>query len=143
MERIGDAGWFMTNEEHDKFLKALAILESFGQDAIELPEENKALPYDRVDLPYDQGPVKINEACPNCPWAGKDIKPWLNPADWTWRPWQAPWYGIPSEPVPTDYKVGDGEWWKHQPYCTSTTEGNPNVVKDTKTDELVDRLKDM
>ena len=139
MERIGDAGWFMTNEEHDKFLKALAVLESFSPDALEMPEEKKTLPYDKVNLPYDQGPIKINEPYPQCPNC-----PWKNPADWTWRPWQAPWYGDPGEPIsPKEWKVGDGEWWKHQPYCTSTTEDNPNAVKDTKTDELIDRLKDM
>lgn len=130
MERIGNAGWFMTDEEHEKFLAVLDLLSGFYE------KTTITGGYDKVNLPYDNGPIEINKPqCPNCPWK--------NPGDWTWRPWQAPWYGIPPEQVPTDYKVGDGEWWKHQPYCTSTTEDNPNAVKDTKTDELVDRLKDM
>lgn len=136
MERIGDAGWFMTNEEHEKLLKVLDILESFSPDTLEMPKDKNVFPYDRVDLPYDQGPIKINEPYPQCPNC-----PWKNPGDWTWRPWQAPWYGNPGDPIPTEYKVGDGEWWKHQPYCTSTTEDNPNSVKDGRTIDPDDIMK--
>jgi len=138
MERIGNAGWFVTDEEYEKLFAALDILGSLlGKKMV---DNTLTGGYDKVNLPYDGEPIEINKpGCPNCPW--KNPNP--NIGDWTWRPWQAPWYVIPPEPVPTDYKVGDGEWWKHQPYCTSTTEDNQNMVKDTKTDGLVDGLKDM
>ena len=132
MERIGNVGWFMTDEEYEKLLAALDILGSLlGK---KMTDDTLTGGYDKVKLPYDGEPIEINKPCPNCPWGGKEINPWVNPADWTWRPWQAPWYGNPGEPIsPNDWKVGDGEWWKHQPYCTSTTEDNPNAVKETKT----------
>jgi len=123
MERIGNAGWFMTDEEHDKLITVLDLLSDFF-------EKGTLTGGDGRTIPYDPQPFKINESYPQCPNC-----PWKNPADWTWRPWQAPWYGIPPEPVPTDYKVGDGEWWKNQPYCTSTAEDNPNVVKESKTND--------
>ena len=126
MERIGNVGWFMTDEEHEKLLAVLDLLSDFFEKGT-LTGGNGTIPYDRVDLPYDHQPIKINEPYPQCPNC-----PWKNPADWTWRPWQAPWYG-PGEPVPTDWKIGDGEWWKNYPYCTSTTEDNPNAVKESKT----------
>ena len=120
MERIGNAGWFMTDEEHDKLIAVLDLLSDFF-------EKGTLTSGDGRTIPYDPQPIKINESYPQCPNC-----PWKNPADWTWRPWQAPWYG-PGEPVPTDWKIGDGEWWKNSPYCTSTTEDNPNAVKQTKT----------
>ena len=115
MERIGNAGWFITNDEYNRLLNAYDLLRGLFDGA--KTSENKEYENPQeigINMPY----------CPNCPYR--------NPADWTWRPWQAPWYG-PGEPVPTDWKIGDGEWWKHQPYCTSTTEDNPNTVKDTRT----------
>ena len=139
MERIGNAGWFLTDEEYEKLLAALDILSSLLGKKM----TDDTLTGGDGTIPHDHQPIKINEPyqpCPNCPW--KNPNP--NIGDWTWRPWQAPWYGDPGEPIsPKEWKVGDGEWWKHQPYCTSTTEDNPNAVKDTKTDELVDRLKGM
>ena len=123
MERIGNAGWFVTDEEYEKLLAALDILGSLlGKKMV----DNNLTGGDGT-IPYDPQPIEINKpGCPNCPWK--------NPADWTWRPWQAPWYGDPGEPIsPKEWKIGDGEWWKHQPYCTSTTDDNPNAVKETLT----------
>ena len=133
MERIGNAGWFMTDEEYEKLLAALDILG--GLLGKKMTDDTLTGGYDKVKLPYDGEPIEINKpGCPNCPWK--------NPADWTWRPWQAPWYGDPGEPIsPKDWKVGDGEWWKHQPYCTSTTEDNPNAVKDSRTNDPNDIMK--
>ena len=133
MERIGNAGWFMTDEEYEKLLAALDIL--CGLLGKKMTDDTLTGGYDKVKLPYDGEPIEINKpGCPNCPWK--------NPADWTWRPWQAPWYGDPGEPIsPKDWKVGDGEWWKHQPYCTSTTEDNPNAVKDSRTNDPNDIMK--
>ena len=133
MERIGNAGWFMTDEEYEKLLAALDILGSLlGKKMV---DNTLTGGYDKVNLPYDGEPIEINKpGCPNCPWK--------NPADWTWRPWQAPWYGDPGEPIsPKEWNVGDGEWWKHQPYCTSTTEDNPNAVKDSRTNDPDDIMK--
>ena len=106
MERIGNAGWFMTDEEHDKLIAVLDLLSDFF-------EKGTLTSGDGRTIPYDPQPIKINESYPQCPNC-----PWKNPADLTWRPWQAPWYG-PGEPVPTDWKIGDGEWWKNSPYCNS------------------------
>jgi hypothetical protein len=131
MERIGNAGWFVTDEEYEKLLAALDILSSLlGKKMV---DNTLTGGYDKVNLPYDGEPIEINKpGCPNCPW--KNPNP--NIGDWTWRPWQAPWYGDPGEPIsPKEWKVGDGEWWKHQPYCTSTTEDNPNAVKDSRTND--------
>lgn len=123
MERVGNAGWFMTDEEYDKLNIVLDLLSGLlGKRMID------------DTLTGDPQPIKINESYPQCPTC-----PWKNPADWTWRPWQAPWYG-PGDPIPTEYKIGDGEWWKHQPYCTSAT-NDPNVVKESKTSDLLSRLK--
>ena len=132
MERIGNAGWFVTDEEYEKLLAALDILGSLLGKKI--TDDTLTGGYDKVKLPYDGEPIEINKPqCPNCPWK--------NPADWTWRPWQAPWYGDPGEPIsPKEWKVGDGEWWKHQPYCTST-EDNPNTVKDSRTIDPDDIMK--
>jgi hypothetical protein len=111
MEKIGNVGWFMTNEEKlemEDIIKELThILKTEDQTGFNEPT-----------VPYNPNQYPV----------------WKNPADWTWRPWQAPWYG-PGDPVPTEYKIGDGEWWKNQPYCTSTTGYDPNVVKDTLTAE--------
>ena len=127
MERIGNVGWFLTDKEMAK------LQEAFDTLRLVLPrkedENTGTLTGDKGNtIPYtpNQG-IGINEPCPQCPNC-----PWKNPADLTWRPWQAPWYG-PGEPVPTDWKIGDGEWWKNSPYCTSTTADNPNAVKETKT----------
>ena len=127
MERIGNIGWFLTDKEMAK------LQEAFDTLRLVLPrsedENTSTLTDDKGNtIPYtpNQG-IGINESYPRCPNC-----PWKNPADWTWRPWQAPWYG-PGEPVPTDWKIGDGEWWKNYPYCTSTTEDNPNAVKESKT----------
>lgn len=128
MERVGNAGWFMTDEEYDKLNIALDLLGGLlGKRVID-----DTLTGDS-GVPYDKN-IKINESYPQCPNC-----PWKNPGDWTWRPWQAPWYG-PGDPIPTEYKIGDGEWWKHQPYCTSAT-NDPNVVKESKTSDLLSRLK--
>ena len=123
----------MTDEEYEKLLAALDIL--CGLLGKKMTDDTLTGGYDKVKLPYDGEPIEINKpGCPNCPWK--------NPADWTWRPWQAPWYGDPGEPIsPKDWKVGDGEWWKHQPYCTSTTEDNPNAVKDSRTNDPNDIMK--
>ena len=128
MERIGNAGWFMSNEEYENLNLALDLLgRLLGKRVIDDTLTcDSGVPYNEVNFPYDKN-IKINESYPQCPNC-----PWKNPGDWTWRPWQAPWYG-PGEPVPTDWKIGDGEWWKHQPYCTSTTGYNPDVVKETLT----------
>ena len=137
MERIGNAGWFLTDEEYEKLLAALDILGSLlGK---KMTDNTLTGGYDKVKLPYDGEPIEINKpGCPNCPW--KNPNP--NIGDWTWRPWQAPWYGDPGEPIsPKEWKVGDGEWWKHQPYCTSTTEDNPNAVKDSRTNDPDDIMK--
>lgn len=137
MERIGNAGWFMTDEEYEKLLAALDILGSLlGK---KMTDNTLTGGYDKVNLPYDGEPIEINKpGCPNCPWRN----PNPNIGDWTWRPWQAPWYGDPGEPIsPKEWKVGDGEWWKHQPYCTSTTEDNPNAVKDSRTNDPDDIMK--
>lgn len=129
MERVGNAGWFMTDEEYDKLNVALDLLGGLlGKRVID-----DTLTGGNGTIPYDPQPIKINESYPQCPNC-----PWKNPADWTWRPWQAPWYG-PGDPIPTEYKIGDGEWWKHQPYCTSAT-NDPNVVKESKTSDLLSRL---
>ena len=113
----------MTDEEYDKLNVALDLLGGLlGKRVI----DDTLTGGDRT-IPYDPQPIKINEPyqqCPNCPWK--------NPPDWTWRPWQEPWYG-PGDPILTDYKIGDGEWWKHQPYCTSTTGYNPDAIKETLT----------
>ena len=133
MEKIGNIGWFLTNEEMAKLQGAFETLRLLLPRPGE--EENITLNPNRgIGLPYTPPQeIEINKPCPNCPWSGKEINPWVNPADWTWRPWQAPWYGAPGEPIhPDEFKVGDGEWWKHQPYCTSSTEDNPNAVKETK-----------
>ena len=129
MERIGNAGWFVTDEEYEKLLAALDILGSLlGKKMV----DNNLTGGDGT-IPYDPQPIEINKpGCPNCPW--KNPNPDIG--DWTWRPWQAPWYGDPGEPIsPKEWKIGDGEWWKHQPYCTSTTDDNPNAVKETLTVE--------
>lgn len=110
----------MTDEEHEKLVIALGLFSDIF--------EKGTLTGGDGTIPYDPQPIKINEPYPQCPNC-----PWKNPGDWTWRPWQAPWYG-PGDPIsPNDWKIGDGEWWKHQPYCTSTTEDNPDAVKQTKT----------
>jgi len=134
MERIGNAGWFMTDEEYDKLNVALDLLGGLlGKRMID-----DTLTGGGGTIPYDPQPIEINKSypqCPNCPWRN----PNPNIGDWTWRPWQAPWYG-PGDPIPTEYKIGDGEWWKHQPYCTSAT-NDPNVVKESKTNDLLSKLK--
>lgn len=124
MERIGNAGWFMTNEEHEKLLAAFNLLGSLlGKEMTD-----GTLTGGDGTIPCDPQTIKINEPYPQCPNC-----PWKNPADQLWRPWTAPWYyGNPGEPIsPDEWKIGDGEWWKHQPYCTSTTDDNPNAVKET------------
>ena len=127
MEKIGNAGWFMTDEEYDKLNIALDLLGVLlGKRVID-----DTLTGDS-GVSYDKN-IKINESYPQCPNC-----PWKNPGDLTWKPWQAPWYG-PGDPIPTEYKIGDGEWWKHQPYCTSTT-NDTNVVKENKTSNLLSRL---
>ena len=118
MEKIGNAGWFLTNEEYKKIAEACDILTNLFKTVTLTSDDGAA-------IPSDPQPIKINEPYPQCPGC-----PWKNPADWTWRPEQAPWYG---EPIFKDYKVGDGEWWKNAPYCTTTTEDNPNAVKESKT----------
>lgn len=136
MERIGNAGWFMTDEEYEKLLTALDILGSLlGKKMV----DNNLTGGDGT-IPYDPQPIEINKpGCPNCPW--KNPNP--NIGDWTWRPWQAPWYGDPGEPIsPKEWNIGDGEWWKHQPYCTSTTGDDPNVVKETLTAENKSEVKE-
>lgn len=118
MERIGNVGWFMADEEYDEIM---ALLDTLGK--MFRKEETITTPgYDRVNLPYEPGLKPNEQSCPKCPWK--------NPADWTWRPEQAPWYG---EPIFKDYKVGDGEWWKNPTYCTTTTGYEPNAVKESKT----------
>ena len=121
MEKIGNAGWFITNEEHDKLTEVYELLKGlFG---------TSLTGGDGGTIPYNPQPIGINEPCPNCPW--KNPNPGIG--DWTWRPWQAPWYGNPGEPIsPQKWKIGDGEWWKYQPYCTSTTADNSNAAKETK-----------
>lgn len=126
MEKIGNIGWFITNEEKaelEAIIKRLECIlnvdsEKGGGPAIAEPNT----------IPYDPHLFRINGPCPQCPNC-----PWKNPGDWTWRPWQAPWYG-PGDPIPTEYKIGDGEWWK-QPYYTSTTAEGPNTVKDSRTND--------
>lgn len=129
MEKIGNIGWFITDEEKAELETIIKRLEHI----LNVDSEKKGEPTitEPNTIPYDPNQFRINDPypqCPNCPW--KNPNP--NIGDWTWRPWQAPWYG-PWEPVPTDWKIGDGEWWKHQPYCTSTTGDNPDVVKETLT----------
>ena len=129
MEKIGKIGWFLTDEEMAK------LQEAFDTLRLVLPrkedENTDTLTGDKGNtIPYapNQG-IGINEPCPNCPWRNP------NPdiGDWTWRPWQAPWYGNPGKPIsPDEWKIGDGEWWKYQPYCTSTTADNSNAAKETK-----------
>ena len=129
MERIGNVGWFVTDSEMAK------LQEAFDTLRLVLPrkedENTGTLTEDKGNtIPYtpNQG-IGINEPCPQCPNC-----PWKNPADLTWRPWQAPWYGEPGKTVrPEEFKIGDGEWGKNSPYCTSTTADNPNAVKETKT----------
>jgi hypothetical protein len=96
MEKIGNVGWFITNEECNIFKETYTILKGiFGDDNL-----------------------TINQPTPN-------TTPWKNPADWTWRPWQAPWYGEgPCDPpYPGDYTT-------HQPYCTCTTEHDSDATKE-------------
>ena len=144
MEKVGKIGWFLTNEEMEDITNDIEAIRRHVEDLTHLlpgwedgMEEHELTDEDGRKLPYTPpNTININKPCPNCPWGGKEINPWVNPADWTWRPWQAPWYGAPGEPIhPDEFKIGDGEWWKHQPYCTSTTDDNPNVVKDSKTNE--------
>ena len=132
MERIGNVGWFLTDKEMAK------LQEAFDTLRLVLPRKNeentsKLTGDEGNTIPYmpNQG-IGINEPCPLCPNC-----PWKNPADQLWRPWTAPWYyGNPGEPIsPDEWKIGDGEWWKHQPYCTSTTDDNLNAVKETLTAE--------
>ena len=121
MEKLGNIGWFITNEEKSELEAIITRLEYI----LNVGSEKKGEPTitEPNTIPYDPHPFGINEPpCPKCPWK--------NPADWTWRPEQAPWYG---EPIFKDYKVGDGEWWKNSPYCTTTTGYEPNAVKESKT----------
>jgi hypothetical protein len=114
MDRIGPAGWFITDEEYNEIVALLDTLEKMFR--------KEKTDYEKLNLPYEPRLRPNEPSYPKCPWN--------NPCDWTWRPEQAPWYG---EPIFKDYKVGDGEWWKNSPYCTSTTEDNPNAVKESKT----------
>lgn len=116
MERIGNVGWFMTDEEHNELLALLdGFCGLFGKQVIDRNFANEPL-IDQQECPKPE----INKPCPNYPYQ----YPWTNPWDWTWRPWQAPWY---------EYEVGDGEWWKNPPYCSTTTGEDPNLVKNTYT----------
>ena len=134
MEKIGNIGWFLTNEEMAKLQGAFETLRLL----LPRPGEEENLTITGVKengIPYTPpGSIDI-DPCPNCPWKGKEVKPWVNPADWTWRPEQAPWYGAPGEPIhPDDWKIGDPPgWWKDSPYCTSTSGLDPNEVEETKT----------
>lgn len=116
MEKIGNIGWFVTNEEFKKISECIDVFKEVS---------------DKFDEKHNTEPV---------------IRQWENPVDWTWRPWQAPWYvGRRYEDNPyftkewmendncQEYKIDDGEWWKHQPYCTSTTTSDPNMVRNTRT----------
>lgn len=139
MERIGNIGWFLTDEEYERISNAVIVIKEIidsvkpkngHPDNITDPDLSGGVPYEPN---HGGNELNIPDPCPNCPWKGNGLNPWVNPADWTWRPWQAPWYG-PGDPInPNDWKIGDGEWWKHQPYCTSTTADDPNAVKQTKT----------
>lgn len=130
MEKIGNIGWFLTDEEMAKLEEAFDALRTIMpgfEDGLNSGPADLTHTGDKVNsVPYtpNQG-IGINEPCPQCPWK--------NPADWMWRPWQAPWYG-PGDPIPTKWEIGDGEWWKHQPYCTtSTSADNPDGVNETIT----------
>ena len=152
MERIGNVGWFLSNEEYETIMdsvnKVRVLLESVktlksseGKSITEGDDLGKVT-IEQVEDPDFNRLAQQHPDCSKCPWSPWSLnpKPYINPCDWTWRPWQAPWY---SE----EYKVGDGEWWKHQPYCTCTTDDNPNVVKDTKTTgdgpSLAERIRNM
>ena len=134
MEKIANVGWFLTNEEMAKIVEAYELLGKIiprpGCEEGLAGDNGGTIPYTTPDAPEKNKPCdkEYGSPCPNCPF-NQPYKLWW---DWTWRPWQAPWYG-PGEAVPTDWKIGDGEWWKHHPYCTSTTEDKPNTVKDTRT----------
>lgn len=133
MEKVGKIGWFLTNEEMEDITNDIEVIRRHVDDLTRLLpgwEDGENITDDgNGTLPYTPpNTIDINTPCPeNCPW--KNPNP--NIGDWTWRPWQAPWYrpGVP----PQKYEVGDGRWWENQPYCTSTTDDNPNAVKDTKT----------
>ena len=151
MERIGNIGWFLSDEEYERISNSIIviseILDSCKVKACKTQDYHDNCAEPLKDAPNITYPV-LNEpipTCPHCPWKGDNPwKIWQNPADWTVRPEHLPWYGDPGEPIsPKEWKVGDGEWWKHQPYCTSTTEDNPNAVKDTKTSELTDKLRNL
>lgn len=135
MEKVGKIGWFLTNEEMEDITNDIEAIRRHVDDLTRLLpgwEDGENITEDgNGTLPYTPpNTIDINTPCPyNCPW--KNPNP--NIGDWTWRPWQAPWYG-PGVP-PQKYEVGDGRWWENQPYCTSTTDDNPNVVKDSKTIE--------
>ena len=151
MERIGNVGWFLSNEEYETIMDSINKVRVLLESVKTLKSsEGKSL----TEGDGDMEEIKLNDKgfnepvatpCPNCPWKGNGLNPWVNPADWTWRPWQAPWYVDPGEIK--KFEIGDGEWWKHQPYCTSTTDDNPNVVKDTKTTgdgpSLAERIRNM
>ena len=125
MEKIGNIGWFITNEEK---CELETIIERLGHILnLHSEKKNDLSGTEPCTTPYDQQPIEINKPCPQCPWK--------NPADWTWRPWQAPWYTSPTE-----WKFDDGDWWRHVPYCTSSTD-DPNVVKESKTNDIISRLK--
>ena len=139
MERIGKIGWFLNDEEFERISNAIIVI----QEVLDSVKVNAGSEPGDLTLKPGQGngTLPLNP-CPNCPWKGNEINPWVNPADWTWRPWQAPWYGDPGEIK--RFEVGDGEWWKHQPYCTSTIEDNPNVVKETKSNidpDFINKLR--
>lgn len=129
MERIGNIGWFLTDEEYERISNAVIVIKEVIDSAKNKSNITDPAPGTIPYTPNEGIGINVPDPCPNCPW--KNPNP--NIGDWTWRPWQAPWYG-PGDPIsPNDWKIGDGEWWKHQPYCTSTTEDNPNAVKQTKT----------
>lgn len=150
MERIGTAGWFLSNEEYEKLSQAIdtikALVDSVkairardGRD-LTLNDPGKVV-IEEIEDPGFNKQAQMQPDCSRCPWSPWSLnpKPYINPCDWTWRPWQAPWYG-------EEYKVGDGEWWKHQPYCTSTTDDNPNAVKESKSNidpHLIERLRNV
>ena len=136
MEKVGKIGWFLTNDEMEDITNNIEAIRRHVEDLTHLlpgwedgTEELELTDEGGGKLPYTPpNTIDINTPCPyNCPW--KNPNP--NIGDWTWRPWQAPWYG-PGVP-PQKYEVGDGRWWENQPYCTYTTDDNPNAVKDTKT----------
>ena len=146
MEKIGNTGWFLTNEEYERISNAIIVIQEIV-DSVKCKQghaDNIALKQKEYES-NEFAETTQTHPCPNCPWKD-NWKPWTNPVDWRWRPEQAPWYG---EPIDFKrYEVGDGEWWKHQRYCTSTTEDNPNIVKETKTTgdgcvdpEFIDKLR--